>query len=270
MVQVDEANQKKLLHPGEQLSTSDAMAPAPIKDEIAWSRDVNQHLALLGEFTAMQKQLEQLPGPGLRYSSALLPLVPDGTVLYVAIPNIGGMLANAQQIFQDRLNQSATLRDWWNSQHDQAKLTQLLNTVQAFSSYLGNEVVVTVAEKSAGQYAAPLVMAQVTASGFQQYLQQQVSQIPGGVEPDHRHGSLGSSRVARDQWRPRPVDERHRGRIARSRQLARRGRAHPAAGLGSFRAVCLLSADRRRLSGGGRVAGLRGYGTNSAAVRRNQ
>jgi hypothetical protein len=181
VVQVDEANQKKLLHPGEQLSTSDAMAPAPIKDEIAWSRDVNQHLALLGEFTAMQKQLEQLPGPGLRYSSALLPLVPAGTVLYVAIPNIGGMVANAQQIFQERLNQSQALSNWWNSQHDQAKLTQLLNTVQAFSSYLGNEVVFTVAEKSAGQYAAPLVMAQVTASGFLQYLQQQVSQIPGGV-----------------------------------------------------------------------------------------
>ena len=181
VVQVDEANQKKLLHPGEQLSTSDAMAPAPIKDEIAWSRDVNQHLALLSEFTAMQKQLEQMPGPGLRYSSALLPLVPDGAVLYVAIPNIGGMIGNAQQIFQDRLSQSQALSNWWNSQHDQAKLTQLLNTVQAFSSYLGNEVVFTVAEKSAGQYAAPLVMAQITASGFQQYLQQQVSQIPGGV-----------------------------------------------------------------------------------------
>jgi hypothetical protein len=180
VVQVDESNQTKLLHPGEQLSTSAAMAPAPIKDEIAWSRNLNQHLALLGEFKAMQMQLEQMPGPGLRYSSVLLPLVPDGTVLYVAIPNIGGMVANAQQIFQDRLNQSQVLRDWWNAQNDQAKLTQLLNTVQGFSSYLGNEVVVTVAEKSAGQYSAPLVMAQVTASGFQQYLQQQVSQIAGG------------------------------------------------------------------------------------------
>jgi len=181
VVQVDESNRTKLLHPGEQLSTSPAMAPAPIKDEIAWSRNLNEHLALLGEFTAMQKQLEQMPGPGLRYSSVLLPLVPDGTVLYVAIPNIGGMVANAQQIFQDRLNQSQVLRDWWNSQNDQAKLTQLLNTVQGFSSYLGNEVVFTVAEKSAGQYGAPLIMAQVTNSGFQQYLEQEVSQLAGGT-----------------------------------------------------------------------------------------
>ena len=179
VVQVDEANQKKLLHPGEQLSTSDAMAPAPIKDEIAWSRDANQHLALLGEFAAMQKQLEQMPGPGLRYSSALLPLVPAGTVLYVAIPNIGGMVGNAQQIFQDRLNQSETLRNWWNSQNT-AQFTQLLNTVQGFSSYLGNEIVFAMGQNSAGQ-STPLVMAQVTGGGFQQYFQQQISQITGGA-----------------------------------------------------------------------------------------
>ncbi len=181
VVQVDESNHTKMLHPGEQLSTSDAMSPEPIRDEISWSRNLNQHLALLGEFKAIQKELEQMPGPGLRYSSVLLPLVPAGTVLYVAIPNIGGMVANAQQIFQDRLNQSATLRNWWNSQNNQAQFTQLLNTVQTFSTYLGNEVVFTVGENSAGQYGSPLVMAQVTAAGFEQYLQQQIAQIGNGA-----------------------------------------------------------------------------------------
>lgn len=179
-VQVEAANQTKLLHPGQQCVTSATMAPVPIKEEIAWSRDANQHLALLSEFAAMQKQFEAIPGPGLRYSSVLLPLVPAGTVLYVAIPNIGGMVANAQQIFQDRLNQSETLRNWWNSQNT-ADLTQLLNTVQGFSSYLGNEVVLTFGQNGTGQDGAPLVMAQVTAGGFEQYLQQQISQLGGGA-----------------------------------------------------------------------------------------
>lgn len=180
-VQVDAANQTKLLHPGQQVSTSAAMAPVPIKEEIAWSRNLDQHLALLSEFAQMQKQFDAMPGPGLRYSSVLLPLVPAGTVLYVAIPNIGGMVANAQQIFQDRLSQSQVLRNWWNSQHDQEKLSQLLDTVRGFSNYLGNEVVFTVAQKSAGQYSSPLIMAQVTNSGFQQYLLQEVSQMGGGA-----------------------------------------------------------------------------------------
>ena len=181
VVQVDRNNQTRMLHPGEQIATSDAIKPEPIRDEIAWSRNLDQHLALLSEFAKMRRQFEQMPGPGLRYSSDLLPLVPDGTVLYVAIPNVGGMIANAQQIFEDRLNQSQTLRDWWYSQKDQQKLTQMLNTVQGFSSYLGNEVVFTMAEKSAGQFNGPLVMAQVTNSGFAQYLQQQVSQLAGGA-----------------------------------------------------------------------------------------
>jgi hypothetical protein len=180
-VQVDADNQTKLLHPGQQVSTSAAMAPVPIKDEIAWSRNLNQHLALLSEFAQMQKQFEAMPGPGLRYSSVLLPLVPAGTVLYVAIPNIGGMVANAEQIFQDRLEQSQVLRDWWNSQHDPEKVGQLLDIVRGFTNYLGNEVVLTIAQKSAGQDSAPLIMAQVTKSGFQQYLQQEVSQMGGGA-----------------------------------------------------------------------------------------
>ncbi len=180
-VQVDAGNHTKLLHPGQQVSTSAAMTPVPIKDEIAWSRNLNQHLALLSEFAQMQKQFDAMPGPGLRYSSVLLPLVPAGTVLYVAIPNIGGMVANAQQIFQDRLNQSQVLRNWWNSQHDQEKLSQLLDTVRGFSNYLGNEVVFTVAQKGSGQNGAPLILAQVTKSGFQQYLQQAVSQMGGGA-----------------------------------------------------------------------------------------
>lgn len=180
-VQVEEARVTAMLHPGQQVATGAAMAPVPIKQEIAWSQNLDHYLALLSEFAAMEKQLEQVPGPGLRYSSRLLDLVPDGTVLYVAIPNIGGVLGDAQQIFQDRLNQSQTLRDWWNAQGHPEKLNQILDTVRGFSNYLGNEVVFTLAEKSAGQYGMPVVMAQVTRSGFREYLQQQAGQVPKGA-----------------------------------------------------------------------------------------
>ena len=180
-VQVEEARETAMLHPGQQVATGAAMAPVPIKQEIAWSQNLDQYLALLSEFAAMEKQLEQVPGPGLRYSSRLLDLVPNGTVLYVAIPNIGGVLGDAQQIFQDRLNQSQTLRDWWNTQGHPEKLNQILDTVRGFSNYLGNEVVFTLAENSAGQYGMPVVMAQVTRSGFREYLQQQAGQVPKGA-----------------------------------------------------------------------------------------
>ena len=142
-VRVDEAHQTKLLHPGEQVATDATVAAVSIKDDISWSQDLNQYLALLGDFAVMGKQLEQVPGPGLRYSSRLLDLTPAGTVLYAGIPNIGGMLGDAQQIFNDRLQQSAVLRDWWNSRPHPEQLTQVLDTVRGFSDYLGNEVVIT-------------------------------------------------------------------------------------------------------------------------------
>ncbi len=179
-VRVEEASETKLLHPGEQVSTGAAMAPLPIKEEIAWSRNANEHLALLSEFAVMQKQLEQVPGPGLRYSSKLLDLVPDAAVLYVAIPNVGGILGDAQAIFQERMNQSQALRDWWTSQKHPEKLAQVLDTVREFSKYLGNEVVITVSKDGAGKYKMPVVMAQVTQSGFRPYLEQQVTQMAGG------------------------------------------------------------------------------------------
>jgi hypothetical protein len=180
-VRVEQAREARLLYPGQQTSTGAAMTPAPIPDEIAWSRNLNRHLALLGEFATMQKQLEQTPGPGLRYSSRLLDLTPDGTVLYVAIPNIGGMLGDAQRIFEDRLSQSAALREWWNSTGHSQQLNQALETVRAFSGYLGNEVVFTVGQDGAGHYGTPLVMAEVTRSGFREYLDQQIRQMPGGA-----------------------------------------------------------------------------------------
>lgn len=180
-VRVEQAREARLLYPGEQTSTGAAMTPTPIKDEIAWSRNLNRHLALLGEFATIQKQLEQTPGPGLRYSSRLLDLTPDGTVLYVAIPNIGGMLGDAQRIFEDRLSQSAALREWWSSTGHSQQLNQALDTVRGFSAYLGNEVVFTVGRDGAGQYGMPLVMAEVTRSGFREYLNQQIRQMPEGA-----------------------------------------------------------------------------------------
>jgi hypothetical protein len=181
-VQVAQPNQTQLLHPGQQTSTDATMAPVAVKDDISWSQNLNQYLTLLGEFAVMEKQLAQVPGPGLRYSSRLLDLAPDGTVLYVAIPNVGGMLGDAQRIFEDRLNQSQVLRDWWNAHQSPDKVKQVFDTVQGFSQYLGNEVVMTMAQGGSNGFSGPLIMAEVTQPGFLSYLQQQIAQVPAGAQ----------------------------------------------------------------------------------------
>jgi len=71
-VHVDYADGLDVLHPGQQVRTSPFLGPIPIAQEIAWSRNLDDHLALLTELAEFQRELAGLPMPGLRSSTALL------------------------------------------------------------------------------------------------------------------------------------------------------------------------------------------------------
>src|ERR1700723_864777 len=143
VVRVDYGANTADLHAGEEATSSASVSKVPIQSEIAWSKDSAKYLALLGDFAILQKQFAAIPGPGLRYSSELLPYVPDQTVIYAAIPNLANTLGEASRIFRDRLQQSPALRDWWLQQQKGSgrKLEDVLNQVRTFNSYLGGEIV---------------------------------------------------------------------------------------------------------------------------------
>src|ERR1700724_885502 len=146
VVRVDYGASTADLHAGEEATSSASVAKVPIQSEIAWSRNSARYLALLGDFAVLQKQFEAIPGPGLRYSSDLLPYVPDHTAVYAAIPNLAPTLAEASQLFRDRLQQSPALRSWWKEQqHGKGpKLEEVIDHLKTFSSYLGDEIVFAV------------------------------------------------------------------------------------------------------------------------------
>jgi len=171
VVRVDFGNNTTDLTAGEQATSSAAVSKVPMKNEIAWSRDSAKYLALLGDFAILQKQIAAIPGPGLRYTSDLLPLVPDHTVVYAAIPNLTNTLGQANLLFQDRLQQSPALRDWWKQQQKGSgpKLQDLLDEVKNFSSYLGDEVVFAV-DKEGPNYSAPVILARVHQPGLDTFL----------------------------------------------------------------------------------------------------
>jgi FecR protein/Putative zinc-finger len=164
------------LRAGDEATSSASVSKVPIQNEIAWSRNAAKYLALLGDFAVLQKQFAAIPGPGLRYSSDLLAYVPDHTVVYAAIPNLTNTLGEASRLFQDRLQQSPALRDWWKQQQkgNGPKLEDVLNQVKTFSSYLGDEIVFAVA-KDGTEYAAPVVLAKVKQGGLEAFLQTQAA-----------------------------------------------------------------------------------------------
>jgi ferric-dicitrate binding protein FerR (iron transport regulator) len=180
VVRVAAGDQTTDLRAGDEQTSSSSLAKVPIQNEIAWSRNSAKYLALLGDFALLQKQVEAIQGPGLRYSSDLLPYVPDNTVVYAAIPNLGSTLGEASQIFQERLQQSPALRSWWNEQQrgKGPKLTDVMNQLKTFSGYLGDEIVFAVAKEGAND-SAPILLARVRQAGLEDFLQGQMKHYNG-------------------------------------------------------------------------------------------
>lgn len=178
VVKVNYGNHETELRAGEQATSSPNVSKVPIKSEIAWSKDSAKYLALLGDFAILQKQIAAIPGPGLRYSSDLLPYVPNNTVVYAAIPNLSNTLGEASRLFHDRLQQSAALQDWYRQQQkgNGPKLEDVLNELQTFSSYLGDEIVFA-AGKTGPNYTAPVVLARVRQAGLENFLQEETARM---------------------------------------------------------------------------------------------
>ncbi len=160
---------------GQQFATN-GLAAVPIASEFSWSANAAAHLALLGELSTLQKQFQTIPTPGLRYSSSLARYVPDDTVIYGAIPNMGGAIAEAKRMFDERLTQSDVLRNWWNQkpQSQRDNFDSLIGRISSIASYLGDEIVISFAPHS-----APLVIAEVRQPGLAEYLQQNLPASAG-------------------------------------------------------------------------------------------
>ncbi len=199
VVRVDFGENTTDLTAGQEATSGASVSKVPIQNEIAWSRNSAKYLALLGDFAVLQKQFAAIPGPGLRYNSELLPYVPDHTVIYAAIPNLANTLGQARQIFQERLQQSPELRDWWKQQQkgNGPKLEDVLNQVKTFSSYLGDEIVIAVG-KDGQTYTAPVVLAKVQQGGLDTFLQDANRKLSSNP-------SQAAMQMVRDPWAVTPA-----------------------------------------------------------------
>lgn len=202
VVRVDYGETTTDLHAGDEATSSPSVSKVPLQNEIAWSKNSAKYLALLGDFAVLQKQFAAIPGPGLRYSSELLPYTPDHTVIYAAIPNLANTLSEATRLFQDRLQQSPELRNWLKQQQkgNGPKLEDVLNQVKTFNSYLGDEIVFAMA-KDGREYAAPVVLAKVRQGGLEAFLQKEGKKLSS--DP-----SQAALQVVHDPWSVAPAANR--------------------------------------------------------------
>jgi FecR protein len=198
-VRVAAGGDERVLAPGDQWATSASMESVSLRDEIAWSADVDRHLALLSEMKVLRERLRTLPGPGLRYESRLLRAVPAEAVVFAAVPNYGQALADAHRLFQERLRESPVLREWWAQvdpgRHGGPDLADLIERVRGFSDFLGEEIVLAAVDTGGPRHVVPLVLAEVRKPGLREFIVEEMARIPSG-SAGHPVTIVGEGRAA--------------------------------------------------------------------------
>jgi ferric-dicitrate binding protein FerR (iron transport regulator) len=198
-VRVTQAQRDTILHPGGQMTTRANLARVPVRQEIAWSGDAARYQGLLAELTAAAQAIDQqVPVPGLRGSTRLLDLVPAGTTIYVALPNIASSLGETHRLLDQRIAASDVLRQWWSdalgTSANQERFRDLIRQIGDLGKNLGDELVIAAglgsdssdSSDSAGSAgtsgahsgALPVLLAEVTReAAFRATLEQEVAAI---------------------------------------------------------------------------------------------
>ena len=177
-VNLNHAGSDRVLRPGDQATTNPSIAMIPVKDEVAWSRNAGQYAAVLNGLATLKKDLNAVQQPGVRYSTHLLDLMPENTVVYAALPNLANSIAESHRVIQERMSQNAALREWWEKEQSgrSQNMDQVVETIRQFGSYLGDEIAVSVSIDDRGEPTEPLVLADLKNSqGFRQFLEQEIA-----------------------------------------------------------------------------------------------
>src|SRR5215203_1498734 len=181
-VKLNHAGSDRVLRPGEQATTNPAISVIPVKEEVSWSRKADHYAAVLNGLASLKNELNKVEQPDVRYNTHLLDLMPEGTVVYAALPNLADSIVESHRVIQERMSQNAALREWWEKEQSgrSQNMDQVVETIRQFGSYLGDEIAVSVSMDDKGKPSDPLVLAELKNSeGFRPFLEQQIAKYAG-------------------------------------------------------------------------------------------
>jgi hypothetical protein len=145
-VTVEQAEARRTLVAGEQLTTHRSIEPVPIPQEISWSQQTDRYRQLLSQANALRLQVDgTVSMPAARFSPHLLERMPETTTIYVTIPNLATTLAEADRLLAEQLSQSPELNAWWEEQQRSTSsgrkgFRAALDFVRQVGPYLGQEI----------------------------------------------------------------------------------------------------------------------------------
>src|SRR6266850_3973191 len=179
-VHLDRSGEDRVLRAGQQATTNASIERIPVKDEIAWSRNAARYAKALEGLTALQRELDAVARPGVRYSTRLLDMMPQNTVLYAALPNVSATIAESNRIIEERIQQNPALKDWFANRHERPGMSQAISTIKDFGDQLGDELAVGAGISDSGQPIEPIVLAELkNPAGFRAFFDTEVQKLAG-------------------------------------------------------------------------------------------
>jgi ferric-dicitrate binding protein FerR (iron transport regulator) len=169
-VHVTHDNQEKILHPGDQDSTSENLEPVTLNEDFSWTRNE----ALQRQLLLLREDLGKLHMPEMRYSSRLLGILPASTVFFASIPNLSQYLGQAQTVFRRKASENPELAAWLEGPG--ASIQPVLEKLRTANEYLGEEIAIFGTDGS----ASPVFLAEVKREGFAEFLKG--TELPLAVE----------------------------------------------------------------------------------------
>ena len=181
-VNLNHASKDHVLRAGQQATTNPSISLVPVKDEISWSRNAARYKEVLSTLASLETDLRAVEQPGERNSTHLLDMMPEGTVVYAALPNLANTITESHRIIQERMSHNEALRQWWEKEQAGRgqNMDQVVESIRQFGSYLGDEIAVSVSIDAKGEPGEPLVLAELNnSSGFREFIEQQITKYSG-------------------------------------------------------------------------------------------
>lgn len=161
------------------------------KKESSTGVDLVAFQQLMPDFIALLSKLQNIQLPPPRTQSQLLPLLPDSTQFFFSAPNVSEQLQQAREIFNQQLQESPALRDWWQGMQQEMQkgtkgkgpsLDAVLDKLHEIFGYLGDEVAFGMSlddKDPAKKDASILLIAQVKKPGLRPAIEKAVSDFGG-------------------------------------------------------------------------------------------
>ena len=187
------------------LLTSSCLAQSgPVAQQPAMPLDLIKYPELLPELGKFAEKIQHIRFPPPRTDSRLLSLLPNSSVGYAAFSNYGDAIQQSLKLFQEELQQSAALRDWW--QHGDLaeaghKISDSLEKLSELHQYLGDEIVISASLENQGP--GLLIVAEVRKPGLKEFLQGAITALADGTKLGVRVFDMQDLARANDTASPR-------------------------------------------------------------------